>query len=245
MAKILVIAAVDSSGGAGVAADIRAAYDIGVEVSLAVTATTAQGTDFSAGCSVNLQEQLDATSGFDAVKVGMIGSLENVIIIGDFLRKVNVPIIIDPVIATSSGHRLMEGDVFEYLKNEILGDARACDCDTGQNVSRETNTCKECGMQKNSQILLTPNADEAVYFEDILCDKLIKSYKSDGENIIDKLINDGQVSYISNKKYPVEMRGTGCMLSTAIACYVAKGVGIVGATQMACQYLSGKFASKS
>src|SRR5690606_2328035 len=108
--RILAIAGSDSSGGAGIQADIKAITMLGGYAMTAITAITAQNTLGVTAVEVLSPDlvaaQIDACVGdigVDAVKIGMLGAAEIAEIVADRLKGIEVPVVFDPVMITSSG----------------------------------------------------------------------------------------------------------------------------------------------
>ena len=123
MKTALTIAGSDSSGGAGIQADIKTMTANGVYASCAVTALTAQNTtgvtDILESTPHFLGEQLDAvfTDIFpDAVKIGMVSSAALITVIADRLRRYSAKhIVVDPVMVATSGAKLLQDDAVSAL----------------------------------------------------------------------------------------------------------------------------------
>ena len=128
VAKALTIAGSDSGGGAGIQADLKTFAALGVYGSSAITAVTAQNTRGVLAVrtmdAAIVGQQLDAILGdigADAVKTGMLGSAEIVRIVADQLRACGVlNLVVDPVLASSSGQPLLEPDGVKALKQALL-----------------------------------------------------------------------------------------------------------------------------
>ena len=120
---VLSIAGSDSSGGAGIQADLKTFSALGVYGATAITAITAQNT-----LGVHSQQAIDAQMVYDQiiaviddlhpshVKIGMLSNEDIVIAVADALSRYNLPIILDPVIVSSSGHRLLSIEAQEIIK---------------------------------------------------------------------------------------------------------------------------------
>ena len=128
MRTALTIAGSDSSGGAGIQADIKTMTVNGVYAMSAVTALTAQNTtgvtDIMEVTPAFLANELDAvfTDIFpDAVKIGMVSSAELITVIADKLRQYGARhIVVDPVMVATSGAKLLRDDAIEVLKERLL-----------------------------------------------------------------------------------------------------------------------------
>ena len=126
--RVLTIAGSDSGGGAGIQADIKAISAMGCYAASAITAVTVQNTiGVQAVHPIPLEileGQIDAVLsdiGADAIKIGMLHSAEVVHLVAVMLRKYNIRnIILDPVMVSTSGHRLIEESAVQVIKNELL-----------------------------------------------------------------------------------------------------------------------------
>lgn len=128
MKTALTIAGSDSSGGAGIQADLKTMTMNGVFAMSAITALTAQNTTGVTGIfNVTpefLKAQLDAvfTDIFpDAVKIGMVSNGELILVIGEILKEYQARhIVVDPVMVATSGAALLEPDAVKILKEKLL-----------------------------------------------------------------------------------------------------------------------------
>jgi hydroxymethylpyrimidine/phosphomethylpyrimidine kinase len=123
----LTIAGSDSGGGAGIQADLKTFAALGVHGASAITCLTAQNPRRVLGieaCSPKmLRQQIEAV--FEelparAVKTGMLFSAENVRVVAKFFQKTKCPLIVDPVLVSTSGARLLEPAAIKILKNKLL-----------------------------------------------------------------------------------------------------------------------------
>ena len=129
---VLTIAGSDSGGGAGIQADIKAISAMGCYAASAITAITVQNTlGVQAVHPVPLdilRGQIDAVLsdiGADAVKIGMLHSSEVVILVAEMIEKYAIRnVVLDPVMVSTSGHRLIEEDAVEVIKSRLLPLAR-------------------------------------------------------------------------------------------------------------------------
>ena len=238
MRTALTIAGSDSSGGAGIQADIKTMTMNGVFAMSAITALTAQNTTGVTGILNStpefLAQQLDAvfTDIYpDAVKIGMVSSQELIRVIAQKLRQYGAKhIVVDPVMVATSGAALLEPDAVTALETELLPLAE----------------------------VITPNIPEA----EILCGHSIKT-AADMENAAkeisqkfgcnvlckgghqindadDLLWRDGCGKWFRGKRIAnPNTHGTGCTLSSAIASNLAKGYPLDAAVERAKAYISG------
>ena len=130
----MTIAGSDSSGGAGIQADIKTMTANGVYAMSAITALTAQNTTGVQGIMAVdpqfLKQQIDSCISDimpDSVKIGMVSQTELIIVIAERLRFYNVKnIVVDPVMVATSGAKLIQDSAIEVLKNELLPLATLC-----------------------------------------------------------------------------------------------------------------------
>ena len=238
MKTALTIAGSDSSGGAGIQADIKTMTLNGVYAMSAITALTAQNTLGVSGIyEVSpefLAKQLDAIFEDiypDAIKIGMVSSAALIEIITERLIYYNAAnIVIDPVMIATSGSRLIQTEAVSILTQKLLP----------------------------ISTLVTPNIPEAEVFtgmaiqnEDDMRSAAEKISHSFGCNVLlkgghrindanDLLYADGKYSWFRGKRISnPNTHGTGCTLSSAIAANLAKGYTVGESVQRAKEYLSG------
>jgi hydroxymethylpyrimidine/phosphomethylpyrimidine kinase len=127
--RVLSIAGSDSGGGAGIQADLKAFARCGVHGMTAVTAITAQSTvgvtaiqHVSADVVIAQVRAVVGDIGVDAVKVGMLGTVEVTLAVARALQElpVGTPVVVDPVMVAESGARLLDADAERALVTEIL-----------------------------------------------------------------------------------------------------------------------------
>ena len=237
--SVLSIAGSDSSGGAGIQADIKSISANGGYAATVITATTAQNTegvfDIHAIPIAHIEAQLEAVLSdieFGAVKIGMLHSAEVIDVVEKKLEEYGVSkIILDPVMVSTSGKKLLVDDAMERLNKFIP-----------------------------KVYLITPNIPEA----EILIDekiskenleesaiKIAKKYKvsvllkgghlEDSDELIDTLCLKESFRCISIKNRLIDTintHGTGCSLSSTIATYVSLDFGLEESTVKACAYLN-------
>lgn len=226
---ILSIAGSDSGGGAGIQADIKSAQYHGVFATTAITAITAQNTLGVQGVVTLepsfVQEQIKSVlSDFNvkAIKIGMLGSKDLIKAVRKSLKKVNIPIILDPVAISRAGSKLLDDDAIETLK-ELFSIAT----------------------------IITPNKHEAKLFfdvslkEDILsCDNydtniLFKNIEESNDKCVDILLDkNGDIKEYSTPKATISnTHGTGCSFSSSIAALVANGKSLDEAIKLSKIYI--------
>ena len=242
MKTVLTIAGSDSSGGAGIQADIKTMTMNGVYAMSAITALTAQNTIGVSGvleCSPEfLKLQIEAVFSDiypDAVKIGMVSSTKLIKVIADTLKFFKAKnIVIDPVMVSTSGSRLMNPDAVLTLTESLFPLAT----------------------------LITPNIPEAEILSGITINeetdvKMVTKYLAEkyscavllkgghslnGAN--DLLYTDGEFRCFYAKRIDTpNTHGTGCTLSSAIAANLAKEFSLFESVKRAKGYVSEALAS--
>ncbi|MBQ3842648.1 MAG: bifunctional hydroxymethylpyrimidine kinase/phosphomethylpyrimidine kinase [Ruminiclostridium sp.] len=238
MKTALTIAGSDSSGGAGIQADIKTMLANGVYAMSAVTALTAQNTTGVRAIMESspefLAQQLDAVFEDifpDAVKVGMVSSAGLIRVIAGKLRYHGARnIVADPVMVATSGASLIKPDAAEVLGNELLtaADLVTPNIPEAQILSDMTILGRD-DMQKAAEII----------GKKFGCAVLIKGGHSIND-ASDLLYADGEMRWFEGKRIDnPNTHGTGCTLSSAIAANLAKGFDMAEAVSRAKDYISG------
>ena len=242
MRTALSIAGSDSSGGAGIQADIKTMSANGVYAMTAVTALTAQNTtgvtDILDSTPAFLSAQLDAvfTDIFpDAVKIGMVSSAELISVIAQKLRQYGARhIVVDPVMVATSGSRLLREDAVEALKTELLPLAEVA-----------TPNIPEAEILADMPIRTPADMENAArsISEKYGCAVLCKG-GHDLNDANDLLWRDGAGHWFNGRRIDnPNTHGTGCTLSSAIASNLAKGMALEDAVRRAKEYISGALAA--
>ena len=242
MNTALTIAGSDSSGGAGIQADIKTMTANGVYAMSAITALTAQHTTGVTGIMevtpefLSLQLEAIFTDIYpDAVKTGMVSSGELIKTISATLKKYNAKnIVVDPVMVATSGAKLISDEAIEILKAELLPLATVI---TPNIPEAEVLS----GMTiKNEEDMI--KAAKAIY-EKFNCNVLLKGgHQINDAN--DLLYRDGGYVWFKGKRIDnPNTHGTGCTLSSAIASNLAKGENLDDAVKHAKEYISGALAA--
>ncbi len=242
MKTALTIAGSDSSGGAGIQADLKTMTVNGVFAMSAVTALTAQNTtgvtDIMESTPKFLGEQLDAvfTDIFpDAVKIGMVSSAKLIAVIADRLRRYHARhIVVDPVMVATSGARLLRPDAVEALERELLALAEVVtpNLPEAEILSGRTIASAEDMASAARQISETYG-----------CAVLCKGGHSLND-ASDYLWRDGGGKWFRGRRIDnPNTHGTGCTLSSAMAANLAKGYSLEESVERAKTYLSGALAA--
>ena len=243
MRTALTIAGSDSSGGAGIQADIKTMTANGVYAMTAVTALTAQNTtgvtDILEATPSFLAAELDAvfTDIFpDAVKIGMVSSAELITVIADKLRQYGARhIVVDPVMVATSGSKLLRDDAIGALTGRLLPLAEVL-----------TPNIPEAEILAGMEIRNPADMETAAQSisEKYGCAVLCKG-GHDLNDANDLLWKDGQARWFKGRRIDnPNTHGTGCTLSSAIASNLAKGYELDQAVERAKAYISGALAAQ-
>lgn len=238
----LTIAGSDSSGGAGIQADIKTMQANGVYAMSAITALTAQNTTGVSGIfevtPEFLGQQLDAvfTDIYpDAVKIGMVASAELVKMIAFKLKEYKAErIVVDPVMVSTSGSRLISEEAIQILKTELFPLASVL-----------TPNIPEAEVLFGASIHSAEDMERAAQAisEEYHCAVLLKGgHQLNDAN--DLLHAEGKNRWFYGRRIDnPNTHGTGCTLSSAIASNLAKGYGLEEAVERAKEYISGALAA--
>lgn len=240
----LTIAGSDSSGGAGIQADLKAFAACGVYGASVITALTAQNTRGVSGVHVVpadfVTTQLDAVlSDLDvrAVKTGMLAQGDIIGAVAAALARWSPPnLVVDPVMIATSGDALLAPEAVATLRTELLPRARLVTPNlpeaarlTGRDVASSDDEVRRQGD------LLLASGCEAV---------LIKGGHGRGAESVDYLFSrDGVVSFSAPRIATRNTHGTGCTLASAIAAGLAKGLALTDAVGAAKDYVTAAIAA--
>lgn len=238
----LTIAGSDSSGGAGIQADLKTMLANGVYGMSAITALTAQNTTGVTAISEVtpefLGQQLDAvfTDIFpDAVKTGMVSNAELIEVIAErliFYKARNI--VVDPVMIATSGAKLISENAIEMLKAKLLPIADVI-----------TPNIPEAEVLSGMKITDKTDMERAAkrIADSYGCSVLLKGGHSIND-ANDLLYSDGCAEWFCGKRIDnPNTHGTGCTLSSAIAANLAKGQELATAVQRAKEYISGALSA--
>lgn len=236
---VLTIAGSDSGGGAGIQADIKAISAMGCYAASAITAITVQNTlGVQAVHPVPLdilRGQIDAVLsdiGADAIKIGMLHSSEVVNLVAEMIEKYQIRnIVLDPVMVSTSGHRLIEEDAVEVIKTRLMPLARVITPNVPE--AEILAGCKIAGEDEFEAIArrLSDNGNVSV---------LMKAGHLSGDSLVDYFYNaeDDTITRLQSKRVQTKnTHGTGCTLSSAFAASLAKGENLTDAAILAKRYI--------
>ncbi len=242
MRTILSIAGSDCSGGAGIQADIKTITVHKLYAMSVITALTAQNTTGVSGVlEVSpefVAEQLDMVFTDirpDAIKIGMVSNRRTIEVIADKLIQYQAKkVVLDPVMIATSGSRLIDGDAVELLTKRLMP---LVDVITPNIPEAEVLS----GITVNSKAEMVQAAEKiAEYYHGAI---LIKGGHLTGSS--DDLLYEpsGLYWYETPRIDNPNTHGTGCTLSSAIACNLAHGIDIPKSIALAKEYLTGALSS--
>ena len=236
--KILIIAGSDSSGGAGIQADIKTVTSLGSYAMTAITAITSQNTTgVKSIVSISPREiskQIEFTSRDikpDAIKIGMLHSVEVINAVLKSLNKINVKkIILDPVMIAKGGTKLIDNRSIKILKSKLI---KKVSLITPNIPEAEILTKKKISsvndMIRAARILMSLGAKNV----------LIKGGHLKSRIMYDIFLSKNEISAFKNKKINTKnTHGTGCTLSSAIATYYSCGKTLKKSCEMAIKYVN-------
>lgn len=242
MKTALTIAGSDSSGGAGIQADIKTMTANGVFATCAVTALTAQNTtgvtDILESTPHFLAEQLDAVFTDivpDAVKIGMVSSAELIAVIAEKLRQYGAErVVVDPVMVATSGAKLLRDDAIQALTSQLLPLATVLTPNIPEaEILSGLPITDAAGMEAAARTI------SQRYGCAVLCKGGHQINDAD-----DLLWRSGCGKWFRGKRIAnPNTHGTGCTLSSAIAANLAKGYDLDRSVERAKAYISGALAA--
>ena len=218
--RILIIAGSDSGGGAGIQADIKTITMLGGHAMTAVTAITAQNTiGVSAVHPIpaeTILAQIDAVAsdiGIDAIKIGMIGGAFSARVIAERLAQFeNVPIVFDPVMVATSGSVLADDETIAAF---------------GQLMDIATIATPNLPEIRRLTGEDDPVAAALSLVSAHRCAVLVKGGHEEGDALADALIEEDNItSWQGQRINTSSTHGTGCTLASAIAMFLAEGLGL-------------------
>ena len=235
--KVLIIAGSDSSGGAGIQADIKTVTALGSYALTAITAVTCQNTKgvkaITSISSKNLEKQIVMVLddiGANAVKIGMLHNTSLIKSVYKVLKKYKIKnIVLDPVMISKGGSRLINRNSVKYLKKLLLP---LCDLVTPNIPEAEVLTgcsiLNKTDMIKAAKKIVTMGAKNV----------LLKGGHLDNKMIFDILVNKKEVKIFSKRKINTKhTHGTGCTLSSALATCLSQKKNIFKSSKISLAYV--------
>ncbi|MEI9991153.1 MAG: bifunctional hydroxymethylpyrimidine kinase/phosphomethylpyrimidine kinase [Rhizomicrobium sp.] len=244
-ARLLAIAGSDSSGGAGIQADIKTASALGVYAMSAITAVTAQDTTGIGAIHLIppaiVREQIErclADIGADAIKIGMLGSVEIARAVAASLaaHAKGIPLVVDPVMVATRGTALADDGVIDVLKAEFFPRAALITPnlpEAGRLCGFAVATREDVAHAGEMLLSLGPQA------------VLVKGGHGAGGILTDMLYtpDDPPRAFSAARIETGHTHGTGCTLSTAIACGLGQGLPLADAVARAHAFVQAAIAN--
>ena len=236
--KILIIAGSDSSGGAGIQADIKTITSLGGYAMTAITAITSQNTTGVRSVLPIHHKEIEKQILFsckdiapDAIKIGMLHSSKVILSVIKALKKVQTKkIILDPVMVAKGGAKLINKQAMQTLKDKLIQktylitpnipEAEELTQIKIQNVEDMINSAKRLLDMGAKNVLLKGGHQKSKYLKDVL-------------------LNKKDIKIFKNKKIITRnTHGTGCTLSTAIATYYGCGKTLKKSCELGIRYVN-------
>ena len=254
---VLTLAGFDPSGGAGIIADLRTIESYGCTAVAAITSVTFQNTEKFFGANHQSAEsvrgQIEAIVGafeIAAVKIGMLPTVEVVREVARLIRENKLPSpVIDPVMESTSGGKLMEDDAFEVFVTEVLSLARVVTPNipeaerlAGMNIGNEDEMRQAAARirELGARAVLIKGG----HLKEQRSELRNQRSESTEREAVDLLDDDGQVTVFRTEWIAApNVRGTGCILSSAIAAAVANGSDLEDAVTSAKHFVADRIRS--
>ena len=236
--KILIIAGSDSSGGAGIQADIKTVTSLGSYAMTAITAITSQNTKGIKNIITidpkMISDQIEYSSSDikpDAIKIGMLHSKRVIINVLNSLKKINIKkIILDPVMVSTSGVKLINKNCIELIKSKLLKKASLIT----PNIP-EAEEISKIKISNLNDMKKAAKKIEKMGAKNIL----IKGGHLKSKYVFDLLYSKKKFFVIKNLKIKTKnTHGTGCTLSSAIAVHYSCGKSLKRSCELSIRYVN-------
>ena len=236
--KVLIIAGSDSSGGAGIQADIKTVTALGSYAMTAITAITAQNTTgVKSIISVPPKEIFNQISFTikdirpNAIKIGMLHSNKVIESVARSLKNINIKnIVLDPVMIAKGGARLINDKAIKMLKNVLI-----------KKVTLITPNIPEAEILTNTNIRSKEDMIFAAHklLEVGANNVLIKGGHLTSKTVQDIFVSKSDIKIFNNKRYQTKnTHGTGCTLSSAITTFLSCGKPIKKSCELGINYVN-------
>ncbi len=240
----LTIAGSDSGGGAGIQADLKTFAALGVYGASVITAVTAQNTNGVAAIHevppAFVTVQIDAVLSdltVNAVKIGMLGNALTIAAVAAGLdRYRQTKVVLDPVMAATSGERLLAPDAVAALRTMLMPRALLITPNLSEaaRLLDESEAADEAAMTVQAGRLVAGGANAV----------LLKGGHGRGEESVDILVTRDEITRFAARRIATRnTHGTGCTLASAIAAGLAKGQELVTAVRAAKDYVTAAIAA--
>jgi len=238
VSAVLVIAGADSSGGAGLTRDVRTLTQLDTRALCVVTAVTAQSDTHLTAVHVVPAEMVQAqmTAAFatcrvDAIKIGMLATCATVLAVAATLPATAPPLVLDPVLASSSGGELLDDAGRSALCAALL----PCTTLLTPNIPEAATLLGTRSARSEAELLQQAAALLALGPQAVL----LKGGHGDGAEASDLLlVRDAPARWLRAPRIEAARRGTGCALSAAIAAGLAAGLELAAACERAKQHVT-------
>ena len=241
--KILIIAGSDSSGGAGIQADIKTVTSLGCYAMTAITAITSQNTTCVLSIlpisAKNISQQIEFTSKDikpDAIKIGMLHSTPVIRSVINSLKKISInKIILDPVMVAKGGAKLIDSKAIQFLKLKLI-----------KKVSLITPNIPEAEILTKTKII---TKEDMIFAANKLIglgakNVLIKGGHLKHKNVIDILINKKDIKIFKSKRHKTKnTHGTGCTLSSSVTTFLSCGKTVKKSCELGIKYVNSAIKS--
>ena len=236
--KVLIIAGSDSSGGAGIQADIKTVSSLGCYAMTAITAVTAQNTTGVKSIvpikPTEIFKQIDVTSNDirpNAIKIGMLYSKPVIKSVIKSLNKNRLrKVVLDPVMVAKGGEKLINNSAIKAIKKDLMKKTLLITPNIPEaEILTGTKIKSIQDMIKAGKILIKLGAKNV----------LIKGGHLKSNQMYDILLNKKKIKVFKSKKYRSKnTHGTGCTLSSAIATYLSCGKDLIKSCELGIKYVN-------
>ena len=236
--KVLIIAGSDSSGGAGIQADIKTVSALGCYAMTAITAVTVQNTTGVKSIipikPKEISNQIEFTARDikpNAIKIGMLHSAKVISAVMKSLKKIDIKkIVLDPVMVAKGGTKLINNEAIDEIKKKLMKKILLITPNIPEaELLTNTKINSLNDMIKAGQLLINLGAKNV----------LIKGGHLKSNEINDILLNKKIIKIFKNKKYKSKnTHGTGCTLSSAIATNLSCGKDLIKSCEQGIKYVN-------
>ena len=235
----LSIAGSDSSGGAGIQADIKTMSALGIYSCTVITAITAQSTSnvdyiLPLGAQI-IKKQIKSVLSdvpINAIKIGVVYNNEIISAVSHILKHSKIPIVLDPIFSAGTGAQLLQKEFVEDFKNKLVP---ICDVIT-PNI-HEAETLSETKIKTEKDIRKAASKIQELGAKNVI----VKGghFRNDNEMIIDIILDElGEFTVFKNPRMKiVETHGSGCNFSAAVTSFLALKYPVINACFLANKYV--------
>jgi len=236
--NVLIIGGSDSSGGAGIQADIKTVTSLGCYAMTAITAVTAQNTTGVKSIVPIEPKEISKQIEFSAkdikpkaLKIGMLHSRQVIQAVIKSLNRIKIKkIVLDPVMVAKGGTKLINEKAIFYIKNKLMKKILLITPNIPEaEILTNTKIKSLEDMIKAGKILINMGAKNV----------LVKGGHLNSKGVYDVLLNKKIVKIFTSKKYSSKnTHGTGCTLSSAIATYLSCGKDLIKSCELGIKYVN-------